>query len=110
MTLHALLIQPFVEFGFMRRALVATLALGLACGPMGTLLVLRRMSLAGDAIAHALLPGAALAWGSPPRASMIPASCVGKPKRSVSTRRSVAMATRSKVESMHWRFVMTLWI
>ena len=35
MTLHALLIQPFVEFGFMRRALVATLALGLACGPMG---------------------------------------------------------------------------
>ena len=40
MTLHALLIQPFVEFGFMRRALVATLALGLACGPMGTLLVL----------------------------------------------------------------------
>ena len=62
MTLNALLIQPFVEFGFMRRALVATLALGLACGPMGTLLVLRRMSLAGDAIAHALLPGAALAF------------------------------------------------
>lgn len=62
MTLHALLIQPFVEFGFMRRALVACLALGLSCGPMGTLLVLRRMSLVGDAIAHALLPGAALAF------------------------------------------------
>jgi len=62
MTLYALLIQPFVEFGFMRRALVATLALGLSCGPVGTLLVLRRMSLAGDAIAHALLPGAALAF------------------------------------------------
>lgn len=62
MTLHALLVQPFVEFGFMRRALVACLALGLSCGPVGTLLVLRRMSLVGDAIAHALLPGAALAF------------------------------------------------
>ena len=61
-TLNALLIQPFAEFGFMRRALVACLALGLSCGPIGTLLVLRRMSLVGDAIAHALLPGAALAF------------------------------------------------
>ncbi len=62
MTLTALLFEPFAEFGFMRRALVATLALGLSCGPVGTLLVLRRMSLVGDAIAHALLPGAALAF------------------------------------------------
>ena len=62
MSLYTLLIQPFVEFGFMRRALVACLALGLSCGPVGTLLVLRRMSLVGDAIAHALLPGAALAF------------------------------------------------
>jgi len=62
MTAYAFLIQPFVEFGFMRRALVACLALGLSCGPIGTLLVLRRMSLVGDAIAHALLPGAALAF------------------------------------------------
>jgi len=61
-TLHALVIQPFVEFGFMRRALVATLALGLSCGPVGTLLVLRRMSLVGDAMGHALLPGAALGF------------------------------------------------
>ncbi|GAP38878.1 metal ABC transporter permease [Piscinibacter sakaiensis] len=62
MSLYALLVQPFAEFGFMRRALVACLALGLSCGPVGTLLVLRRMSLVGDAIAHALLPGAALAF------------------------------------------------
>ncbi len=62
MTLTTLLLQPFAEFGFMRRGLVATLALGLSCGPVGTLLVLRRMSLVGDAIAHALLPGAALAF------------------------------------------------
>lgn len=62
MSWHAVLVQPFVEFGFMRRALVACLALGISCGPVGTVLVLRRMSLVGDAMAHALLPGAALAF------------------------------------------------
>ncbi len=55
-------LQPFAEFGFMRRALVATLALSLGSAPMGTLLVLRRMSLMGDAMAHALLPGAAVGF------------------------------------------------
>ncbi|CAN7412367.1 metal ABC transporter permease [Variovorax paradoxus] len=62
MTAGALLVQPFVEYGFMRRALVATLALGLGSAPIGTLLVLRRMSLMGDAMGHALLPGAALGF------------------------------------------------
>ena len=52
-------LQPFVEFAFMRRALVATAALALGCAPLGCLLVLRRMSLVGDAMAHAVLPGAA---------------------------------------------------
>jgi hypothetical protein len=61
-TAYDLLLQPFVEFAFMRRALVACLALGLSCGPLGTLLVLRRMSLMGDAMSHALLPGAAVAF------------------------------------------------
>lgn len=62
MNAGALLLQPFVEYGFMRRALVATLALGLGSAPIGTLLVLRRMSLMGDAMGHALLPGAALGF------------------------------------------------
>lgn len=53
------LVAPFVEFSFMRRALVACLALGLGCGPVGVLLMLRRMSLMGDAMSHAILPGAA---------------------------------------------------
>lgn len=53
------LLQPFVEFPFMRRALVATLALSLGSAPIGCILVLRRMSLVGDAMAHAVLPGAA---------------------------------------------------
>lgn len=62
MTLSALLFQPFADYGFMRRALVASIALGLGSAPIGTLLVLRRMSLVGDAMAHALLPGAALGF------------------------------------------------
>jgi zinc/manganese transport system permease protein len=51
------LFAPFLEFSFMRRALVACLALGLGCGPVGVLLMLRRMSLMGDALSHAVLPG-----------------------------------------------------
>src|SRR5947208_7212388 len=56
------LISPFVEFAFMRRALVGTLALALGAGPVGIFLMLRRMSLVGDAMAHAILPGAALGF------------------------------------------------
>lgn len=59
---YDLLVQPFVEFGFMRRALVASLALAMGCGPIGVLLVLRRMSLIGDAMSHAVLPGAAVGF------------------------------------------------
>lgn len=46
----------------MRRALVATLALALGSAPLGILLTLRRMSLVGDALAHAVLPGVALGF------------------------------------------------
>jgi zinc/manganese transport system permease protein len=56
------LFSPFSEFIFMRHALVACLALSLGCAPVGMLLVLRRMSLMGDALSHAVLPGAALGF------------------------------------------------
>jgi zinc/manganese transport system permease protein len=62
MSIHDLLLAPFVDYGFMRRALVACLALGLGSGPVGVLLVLRRMSLVGDAMSHAILPGAAIGF------------------------------------------------
>jgi zinc/manganese transport system permease protein len=62
MTLNDALIAPFVDFGFMRRALVACIALGLGAGPIGILLMLRRMSLIGDAMSHAVLPGAAIGF------------------------------------------------
>jgi zinc/manganese transport system permease protein len=60
--LYDLAFNPFAEFGFMRRALVGCLALALGCGPLGTFLVIRRMSLMGDALSHAVLPGAALGF------------------------------------------------
>jgi zinc/manganese transport system permease protein len=55
-------IAPFIEFGFMRRALTGCLALSLGATPIGVFLMLRRMSLAGDAISHAILPGAAIGY------------------------------------------------
>jgi len=60
--LYDLFIQPLFEFGFMRRALVACLALSISAGPIGVFLVLRRMSLMGDAMSHAILPGAAIGF------------------------------------------------
>jgi zinc/manganese transport system permease protein len=60
--LYDTLIGPFAEFEFMRRALAGTLALALGAGPIGVFLMLRRMSLVGDAMAHAILPGAALGF------------------------------------------------
>ena len=57
-----LLFAPFGEFEFMRRALVGALALSLSGAPIGVFLILRRMALTGDAMAHAILPGAALGY------------------------------------------------
>jgi zinc/manganese transport system permease protein len=59
---YDILIAPFLEFDFMRRALVAALALALGAAPIGVILMLRRMSLMGDAMAHAILPGAAVGF------------------------------------------------
>ena len=61
-TIYNLLIGPFADFAFMRRALVACLALSLGSGPVGVFLVLRRMSLIGDTMAHSVLPGAAVGF------------------------------------------------
>jgi zinc/manganese transport system permease protein len=60
--LYHYLLEPFADFAFMRRALVACLALSLAGSSIGVFLILRRMTLMGDALAHSLLPGAALGF------------------------------------------------
>ncbi|HEY7458318.1 MAG TPA: metal ABC transporter permease [Xanthobacteraceae bacterium] len=60
--MYDLLFAPFAEFEFMRRAIVGMLALSLGAAPIGVFLMLRRMSLTGDAMQHAILPGAALGF------------------------------------------------
>ena len=62
MSIYDALVAPFIEFEFMRRALAAIVALSLAGAPIGVFLMLRRMSLVGDAMAHAILPGAAIGF------------------------------------------------
>ena len=57
-----LLFGPFIEFSFMRRALVGCFALSLSAPPIGVFLTLRRMSLMSDAMSHAILPGAAIGF------------------------------------------------
>src|ERR1700709_73921 len=56
------LIAPFIDFEFMRRALAGVIALALGGAPIGVFLRLRGMSLVGDAMAHAILPGAAIGF------------------------------------------------
>ena len=60
--LFTTLVEPFAEFEFMRRALIGAMALAVAGAPVGVFLMLRRMSLTGDAMAHAILPGAAIGY------------------------------------------------
>src|SRR6201990_3440049 len=56
------LVAPFTEFEFMRRALAGVIALARAGAPSAVFLMLRRRSLVGDAMAHAILPGAAIGF------------------------------------------------
>lgn len=62
MNIYELLIEPFVEFDFMRYALASVVCLALSAAPVGVFLVMRRMSLIGDALGHAVLPGAAVGY------------------------------------------------
>ena len=62
MQLYTWLIEPFTEFDFMRYALASVVFLALSAAPMGVFLMMRRMSLVGDALGHAVLPGAAIGY------------------------------------------------
>ena len=57
-----IIVTPFADFGFMRRALFGCVAISVSATPVGVFLMLRRMSLTGDAMAHAILPGAAVGY------------------------------------------------
>jgi zinc/manganese transport system permease protein len=62
MNLFDLFVGPFVTYGFMSRALVGAVVIALSAAPVGVFLMLRRMSLSGDAMAHAILPGAGVGF------------------------------------------------
>jgi zinc/manganese transport system permease protein len=62
MSAYAAIVEPFESLAFMRAALVACLALALANGPVGTLVILRRASLEADVLGHAVMPGAAIGF------------------------------------------------
>ena len=55
------LVNPFLDNEFMLRALVAGCLVALACAVVGTFVVLRGLAFIGDALAHGVLPGIAVA-------------------------------------------------
>ena len=55
------LTEPF-SFAFMQRALIASIIVGVVCAVIGCYIVLRSMAFLGDALAHAILPGVAVAY------------------------------------------------
>lgn len=62
MNMAYLLLQPFADYDFMRYALCSIVFLALGTAPVGVFLMMRRMSLVGDALGHAILPGAAAGY------------------------------------------------
>lgn len=60
-TMHDFFLAPFSD-DEVRHSLVAVFALALSAGPVGVFLMLRRMSLVGDAMSHAILPGVAIGF------------------------------------------------
>lgn len=55
------LLQPF-SYAFMQRGLVVAIMVGILCAVIGCYVVLRSMAFLGDALAHAILPGVAVAY------------------------------------------------
>ena len=51
-----------LQYEFMIRGLLASVTVGIVCGVLGTYVVLRGMAFFGDALAHAILPGVAIAY------------------------------------------------
>jgi manganese/iron transport system permease protein len=57
----AWLIEP-LTYSFMQRGFLAALLVGILCSVVGCYVVLRSMAFLGDALAHAILPGVAIAY------------------------------------------------
>lgn len=55
-------IQDLMTYGFLQKALITSIMVGIICGVIGSFIVLRGMALMGDAISHAVLPGVAISY------------------------------------------------
>ena len=55
-------IQHLLDYQFLNRALITSIVVGIVCGTVGSLIILRGLSLMGDAMSHAVLPGVALSF------------------------------------------------
>ena len=55
-------IQGLLDFQFLQNALITSVMVGISAGIIGSFIILRGMSLMGDAISHAVLPGVALSY------------------------------------------------
>jgi len=54
--------QAVAEYAFMQRALIVALSVAIVSGIVGCFIILRGLSLMGDAISHAVLPGVAISY------------------------------------------------
>ena len=55
-------IEGLIEYHFLQNALMTAIVIGVVSGAVGCFIILRSMSLMGDAISHAVLPGVALSF------------------------------------------------
>lgn len=55
-------IEAIMQYGFLQKALVTSVMVGIICGVIGCFIILRGMALMGDAISHAVLPGVAISY------------------------------------------------
>ncbi|MBY0156437.1 MULTISPECIES: metal ABC transporter permease [Cytobacillus] len=55
-------IEAVMQYGFLQKALLTSVMVGIICGVIGCFIILRGMSLMGDAISHAVLPGVAISY------------------------------------------------
>ena len=55
-------IEALIQYGFLQKALITSMMVGVICGVIGCFIILRGMALMGDAISHAVLPGVALSY------------------------------------------------
>ncbi|EAF4436993.1 metal ABC transporter permease [Listeria monocytogenes] len=57
-----LFLEGLMQYSFLQKALITSVTVGIVSGVIGSFIILRGMSLMGDAISHAVLPGVAISY------------------------------------------------